>query len=243
MSDIYTKTSLIQSNVPISIAVILASIIGGFFVYSAIIYKSTDSVSVTGLATKHVKSDEAIWNILVKRVVKPYELAGGYTAIGADKEKIIEILKKYGLNEKVDWTSFTNNAMYNDKNILQNYEIVVEGEISTERIDAIEQASHDVDALNAHGINAQTKTLEYNYSKLQELRVSLLSEAMLDAKMRAEKILENTGQHIGRVTGASVGPVQVLGKHSDSTSEYNSLDTSSIEKDIVITVRSDFSIK
>ncbi|MBI5230264.1 MAG: SIMPL domain-containing protein [Candidatus Magasanikbacteria bacterium] len=243
MSDTYTKTSIIQSNIPLAVAVVFASIISGFFVYLAIIYKSTASISVTGLATRHVKSDEAVWSLLVKREVKSYELAGGYTAIEADKEKIIDVLKKYGLNETVDWSPITNEIVYNDKHVLQQYDLAIGGEITTGRIDAIENALHEIEKLNMRGINAQTSGLEYNYSKLQELRISLLSEAMRDAKTRAEKILEDTGQHIGRVINASVGSVQVLGKHSDSTSDYNSLDTSSIEKDIVITVRSDFSIK
>ncbi len=244
MSDNVMKSQIIQSTIPLAIGVVLAAIIGGYFAYAGIVSKSKYSISVTGLATRHVKSDQAVLGVMIKRAVKPNELAAGYAVLEADQQKVTDVLKKHGLDEKVDyWTQIENTPVYGDKNALQRHDLQVGVEITTTRIDEIRQAVADIDALNITGTNAQEASLEYNYSKLQELRISLLSESMQDARARAEKILEGTGQHIGRVIDASVGPVQVLGKHSDSTSDYSNLDTSSIEKDIVITVRATFAIQ
>ncbi len=85
--------------------------------------------------------------------------------------------------------------------------------------------------------------MEYYYSKLPDLRVSLLSDAVKDAKARAEQIAQGTGRGIGNVLSASNGVVQVISPNSVDVSDYGSYDTSSIEKDVMVTIKASFRLK
>ncbi|HPO83031.1 MAG TPA: SIMPL domain-containing protein, partial [bacterium] len=68
-------------------------------------------------------------------------------------------------------------------------------------------------------------------------------EAMNDAKARAEKIAQSSGQGVGSLRSASMGVVQVLEPNSTEVSDYGSYDTSTIEKEVMVTVRATFLLK
>ena len=70
-----------------------------------------------------------------------------------------------------------------------------------------------------------------------------MSDAIKDAKSRAEKIAEGTGRKVGSVQEASSGVVQVLTPNSIEVSDYGSYDTSSIEKEVMVTVKASFRLK
>jgi hypothetical protein len=93
------------------------------------------------------------------------------------------------------------------------------------------------------GVVFSSTNLEYYYSKLPDLRVSMLSDAIKDAKARAEVIAKSGGNEIGFMKAASSGVVQVLPVNSVEVSDYGNYDTSNIEKDIMVTVRASFTLK
>jgi hypothetical protein len=86
-------------------------------------------------------------------------------------------------------------------------------------------------------------SLEYSYTKLPELRVSLLSDAVKDAKARAAKLAESSGKKVDVLKSASVGVVQVLPVNSVDVSDYGTYDTSKIDKDVMVTVKAAFTLK
>ena len=73
--------------------------------------------------------------------------------------------------------------------------------------------------------------------------MALLSDAIADAKARAVKLAQAGGKNIGALQSASSGVVQVLAPNSANTSDYGTYDTSSIEKNIMVTVKTSFEIK
>ena len=73
--------------------------------------------------------------------------------------------------------------------------------------------------------------------------MSLLGKAVKDAKARALSIAENSGAGVGSLESVSGGIVQVLAPNSTDISDYGSYDTSTIEKDIMVTVKAEFGIK
>jgi hypothetical protein len=78
---------------------------------------------------------------------------------------------------------------------------------------------------------------------LSDLRVSLLGDALKDAKARANEIARASNQNIGKLKSASSGVVQVLAPNSTDTSDYGTYDTSTINKDISVTVRATFVVR
>ena len=93
------------------------------------------------------------------------------------------------------------------------------------------------------GILFSTSSLEYYYSKLPDARVALLTDAIADAKARASKIAQAGGKNIGALQSASSGVVQVLSPNSANISDYGTYDTSSIQKEIMVTVKASFQTK
>lgn len=105
------------------------------------------------------------------------------------------------------------------------------------------EISKKIPDLAAQGAVINVQSMEYFYSQLPDLRISLLTQAVEDAKARAEKIATGTGKHAGDVLSASSGVVQVLTPNSVDVSDYGSYDTSSINKEVMVTVKASFRLK
>ncbi|MBC7321113.1 SIMPL domain-containing protein [bacterium] len=66
---------------------------------------------------------------------------------------------------------------------------------------------------------------------------------MNDARARAERIAQSTGQKVGSLKSASMGVVQVLAPNSTEVSDYGTHNISTIDKEVVVTVRVVFVLK
>ena len=67
----------------------------------------------------------------------------------------------------------------------------------TSDLAAIEGLALNLGALTDQGVVLQISTPEYFYSKLSNTKMSLLSEAAIDARHRAEEIVGNSGIRLG----------------------------------------------
>jgi hypothetical protein len=74
------------------------------------------------------------------------------------------------------------------------------------------------------------------------MRVALLSEAIKDAKARAQAIASESGRSIGVLRNASSGVVQVLPQGGIDISDYGMYDTQSLNKEVMVTVRATFEL-
>src|SRR5690606_2242284 len=115
--------------------------------------------------------------------------------------------------------------------------------ITEDDVTKITQLAKNTQALTNQGVIFSTYQPEYYYSKLSELRVSLLADAIKDAKARATELAESSGSRVGTLKAASTGVVQVLSPNSVEVSDYGQYDTSSIEKDVMVTVRATFTVR
>jgi hypothetical protein len=98
-------------------------------------------------------------------------------------------------------------------------------------------------ALSQQGVQFSPEAPQYSISNLADLRVSLMGDAVVDAKARAAGIAKAMGQSVGKLKSASSGVVQVLQPNSNDISDYGQYDTSTIDKDVMITVRATFLLK
>jgi hypothetical protein len=88
------------------------------------------------------------------------------------------------------------------------------------------------------GINLLREGLD-----LPELRVSLLGEALKDARARATEIAKSANTKVGALKSAASGVVQVSAPNSIDVSDYGNYDTSSMDKDVMVTVRATFLVQ
>ena len=240
------KDKLIPLPIIMGTALIIASLVIAYGFKN--IKPSGHNFMVTGSATMHVTSDTAKLNGSISRTVPISELENAYTEIAQNIQKVKDLAKAQGIKDEEitvlapsanEQFSYGQNGEITSRNYYVNQRIVV----STSNIDNVTKFGNAVSELAKQGIFFQTSGPEYYYSKLPEARVSLLGQAVKDAKARAESVAQNAGAGVGSLESVSGGIVQVLAPNSTDISDYGSYDTSTIEKDIMVTVKAEFGIK
>lgn len=227
----------------VGIALIISAIsFGCFYQYAQVQTNSKDSLAVTGSTKIRVSSDQAKLILNISRIVPVGILAEGYSEMAKDLNLSNELLKKNALSaDKIVVSPISMSQVYDSYNGSEiRYQLNQTITIQDENVQKITNISQEIPSLVASGAIVSVQSLEYYYSKLPELRVSLLSDAVSDAKARAEKIASGTGRQIGSVMSASNGVVQVVSPNSVDVLDYGSYDTSSIEKDIMVTIKASF---
>ena len=225
-------------------AIISAAVFGSFYYNAQSVANNRDSLSVTGSAKVQVTSDQVKLIIGISRIVATSELASGYSGVAHDLALTKGLLKKAGVaSSDIIESPVSMNQYYDQNKSGQNYQLDQTVTVQSSDVNKITDISKKVPDLAAQGAIVSIQSLEYYYSKLPDLRVSLLTQAVQDAKARAEKIAAGTGRQVGSVQSASSGVVQVLTPNSVDISDYGSYDTSSIEKDIMVTVKATFRLQ
>jgi len=226
-------------------SLILSSAIIGFVLYQTRMGDKT--LQVTGSAAKTIKSDVVKWTSVFTRTVVLSDLKSGSTAMTQDLEKVKVFLKDSGISDDqitISPVFMDQQYDYNKGASTPTYynlrQVVI---VQSADVQKITDVAKNTQQLVEAGVIFSTQALEYYYTKLPETRVELLADAVKDAQNRATKIAESSGQKIGLLKSASVGVVQVLPVNSVEISDYGAYDTSSIDKQVMITVRTVFSIK
>jgi hypothetical protein len=219
--------------------------IAGVYVNAQFNYKAKqldNTLSVTGSAKQSIVSDIAKWRSSFSRTVSPAGLNDGYSQMKADEELVLNFLKNNGIDEKdIIISPVAMNQLYRyDSNSPKEYELRQTVEVQSNDVNKITQITKDIQDLIQAGVIFSSDSLEYYYSQLPELRVSLLSDAIKDAKARAQKIAESSDKTVGTIKSASMGVVQVLPVNSVEIADYGSYDTRTIDKEVMVTVKALF---
>ncbi len=238
------SNKLLFSSLILGLSLIVSAGIGAGVFYKVKVMDQT--LSVIGSTKKQVKSDRAKWLLSFSRGADEVNLKAGHEKMARDLEEISVFLKKAGINTKelvvspilMNQEYFPNQVPGQPKyyNLTQNVEIQSD---DAEKIAAL---SKNVGKLAESGVVLSNNIVEYYYSKLPEARVSLLGDAVFDAKARAEALAVSSGKKVGFLKSASVGVVQVLPVNSVEVSDYGAYDTSHIDKEIMVTVKAVFTL-
>jgi hypothetical protein len=219
--------------------------IAGVYVNAQFNYKARqldNTLSVTGSAKQQIVSDTAKWRSSFSRTVLLGGLNEGYSQMKEDEKLVLNFLKISGIEEKdIIISPVTMNQLYRyDSNFPKEYELSQTVEVQSSDVNKITEITKDVQNLIQAGVIFSSDSLEYYYSQLPELRVSLLSDAIKDAKARAQKIAESSDKTVGTIKSASMGVVQVLPVNSVEIADYGSYDTRTIDKEVMVTVKALF---
>lgn len=222
-----------------------AAIFGGFYQVTQSTIATKDTLSVVGSAKARVVSDQAKLTLTVSRVAPIATLSSGYGGVSHDTSLVQELLTKEHVVEKdiVESPIFMNQVYDQNASNELRYQLTQTITVQSSDVENLTKISKKIPLLAAQGAIVSVQSLEYFYTKLPEMRVSLLSEAVKDAHARAEKIAEATGRVVGHIQSASNGVVQVMSPNSIDISDYGSYDTSSIEKDVMVVVKASFQLR
>ncbi|MEN3043409.1 MAG: SIMPL domain-containing protein [Fervidobacterium sp.] len=217
----------------------------GYLLYLSRLPQKT--LTVTGSAREKVISDIAKWKSGYSVRVSEPNLQDGFKLMKSYEKIVLEIFKENGIDiNQLDLSAISVNEEYSDPQIKteRSYVLYQSIYLVTKDVQHVYEKSKNItQRVLDTGIAFQSYPVEYYYSKLAEKRVQLLSQAVRDARKRAEEIAKSGGLKVGKVLSAKSGVVQVLAPNSVEVSDYGSYDTSTIEKEIMVTVNVVFEAK
>ena len=226
------------------------SLIVGLWILGAnIANRSNDSViTVTGSVLSDVSADTAKWQIDVSRNAPQGGTSDAYAKIAHDATIVQKYFESQHFGSSTVSASVINTEKdYNkDQNAPVSYivhEIITVQTSDVDKIDDFSRRLGDISGAVSYGTTLVPQAPEYYVSSLPELRVSLLGKAIQDARARATAIAKNGESSVGALKSASSGVVQVLAPNSTNIEDYGSYDTSTIKKQVMVTVRAAFYVR
>ncbi len=218
----------------------------GIAAYTAFGIKlAQDSVEVTGSAKESVVADTARLTLSLETKTGTTDQQAGYARLESATTKIVAYLEAQGFKE-YETPAMTSSPNYtypqNSEPIQTGFSVYRQIVVRSSDIDRISTLANNIAPFTGAGYNVTTQSLELTYSKLDEMRVKLLSEAIKDAKARAEAIAKESGRSVGTLRNSTSGVVQVLPQGGVDISDYGTYDTQSKNKEVMVTVRATFGL-
>ncbi len=210
-----------------------------------------NSVSVTGVATKNVTSDKAIWRIGISR--KSLDRSKNLQLLKSDEQDAREFIAGLGFEKnEISESQFNVATIYKEKesgygttNIIENYTSTVSIFVTTNKVYKVGEGVNKLRLfVEGKGIDLSENRAEYTYSAFETEKIPLLEKAVADAQLRANALVSSTTgvskTAIGKVLSAQQGIFQVNSANDSSVSDYGNFDLSSIDKTIRATVKVEF---
>lgn len=244
MKEVF-KHPIVTGSIVMAIGLFLSALVASSAAYNI---KVMDNVlSVTGSAKQSIIADQAKWTVNFSRTVTASTIKEGYRLIDIDKGVIKSFFAKNGFDEsKLDVSTVYMDEVYENNTPspeFKKYTLRQSITVISSDVEKIATMSKSTKEIAEQGVLIAVLTPEYSYSKLGDIRVTLLSDALNDAKARAVSIARVSGSSVGKLKSATGGVVQVLPQGSVDVSDYGTYDTSSIHKEVMVTVRASFAIK
>ena len=243
------RNKIITSSVLATI-IVIGVIVSALIVGSSIesVKGGNNSIIVTGSAKQQITSDLIVWTGSFN--AKAATLVDAYKQLEASKVKVNDYLIKKGVTQdKIVFSSINTmisyivlpNGQYTSQ--IDYYDLNQTVTISSTEIDKITEISRNATELINDGVQFQSNSPQYLYTKIADLKVTMLAEATKDAKKRAEMIAENAGSSLGGLKYADMGVIQITPLYSNEVSDYGMNDTYSLEKEITAVVHCEFKIR
>ena len=208
------KTSIIMP-----ITLIIMSLIVSYSFKSA--FDRINCVRVTGSAKTDFVADIIVWSSTFS--TKNMDLQEAYKDLDSDRAIIKKYLKKNNIPlSDVIFSSINIIKDYDnkrDKDGITTQEFVgfllsQDIKIESSAVEEIEGLSRDITSLIDKGIEIQSTSPYYFYSKLADLKLDMISKASKDAKERADRIAQSAGSKLGTLLDAQMGVFQITAKNS-----------------------------
>lgn len=208
------------------------------------------SISVTGSGSENFTSDLIVWEGQFVRVFPVLKQA--YEDLNADKETVRTYLIEKGIPpENIVFNSVQTNEQRDNQyqngnyvgSIFKAYELIQSVKIESTNVELIESISREITELLNKGAQFNSTPPRYYYTKIADLKIAMISKATEDARIRAEKIAENSGGKLGDLNNASMGVFQITGQNSGEDYSWGGVyNTHDKKKTASITMRLEYKI-
>jgi hypothetical protein len=230
-------------------ALLVALALGGGLmkVGSGFAARSANGITVTGSAKVAAVADNAVWTLSV--AVSAPRVSDAVTKIGVGVDALTKYLTDGGI--PMDAITLGSVSTYSIEEVINgnstgrilSYRGSRDVTVRSTNVQLIAKLSQGIGSILQNGVPVNNYGPQYYVSTLADLRPQLLSEAMKDAKIRADALTKAVGGSVGNVSSVKSGPFQVTTPDSTMTSDMGAYDTSSINKTITATVSVTFDTK
>lgn len=231
-----------------AVAIVLAAyFLGNSYVKRA---NPTGSIQVTGSGSEDFTSDLIVWEGTFTR--NNPNMMQAFEALNEDKQTVRQYLIEKGIaDDNIIYNSVQTHeqrqSQYENGNyvgsVFQSYELVQPIKIESNDVELIETVSREITELLNKGVQFNSTPPRYYYTKLADLKIEMISKATEDARLRAERIAENSGGSLGNLKNASLGVFQITGQNSGEDYSWGgAYNTADKEKTASITVRLEYDI-
>jgi uncharacterized protein len=247
-----------------AIAVILALgfIIGAFIISNTWkkVSRGNVTITVTGAASKDIKSDLGIWEGSFSN--ESAVLTDAFAKLKESNKKVKDYLVSKGYTEdKIKFSAISTTTLYESKQQnssldynysgkktstggkVTGYRLSQEVSVESPDVDKIDLLSREVTELINLGVEINSNPPRFLYTKIGDLKIEMIGLATQDAKNRAEQIAKSTDNKVGEVRMSKTGVMQINAKNESQVSDYGMNDNSSLEKTITSVVNISFSIE
>ncbi|WP_437921321.1 SIMPL domain-containing protein [Sphingobacterium sp. LRF_L2] len=239
------STNLIIAVIGGLSVVLFAFILGNAYTFK---YKTSNTVNVTGNAKKDFESDLVKWSASYSR--KSMDLSAASDQLKQDRELVKQFLIQQGINPKeILFNAVNINREFayqsdgngNSYNTFTGYSLSQNVSVESKDLDKVDNASREISALISQGLELSSNSPSYYYSKLEDLKLELISQASQNAKQRASNIANEAGSSLGNLIKADLGIFQITGQNDNEEYSYGgAFNTTSRSKTANITVKASY---
>jgi len=204
-----------------------------------------DTVSVTGSARKPISSNLVRWSLRVSH--ESPKAAEAARHLRGEVATVRLFLERQG----IPGAAIKPDVVYAEKQVVDlghhrhrvSFRVSQGLNVSTPRLDVVEQAATRVGLLIAQGIDVTAEQPAYISTELTKAKLDALAAATADARQRAEILVKGLGGKLGPMRKTQLGVYQITPRDSTEISDYGINDTTSREKDVNAVVTATFAVK
>ena len=202
--------------------------------------RAGNGITVTGSAKTSAVADNAVWTLSVS--LSSPTVGAAVKKVDSDVAALTSYLTQGGIAADAltlgAVSTYANEEYVNGNSTgrILSYRASRDVTVRTKDVQLVSKLSQGIGTLLETGINVNNYGPQYYISNLPELRPELMSEAMKDAKLRAESLTKAVGGSLGSLANVKAGPIQITTPDSTMTADYGAYDTSTINKTVSATV-------
>jgi hypothetical protein len=202
--------------------------------------RAGNGITVTGSAKTSAVADNAVWTLSVS--LSSPTVGAAVKKVDSDVAALSSYLTQGGIAADAltlgAVSTYANEEYVNGNSTgrILSYRASRDVTVRTKDVLLVSKLSQGIGTLLETGINVNNYGPQYYISNLPELRPELMSEAMKDAKLRAESLTKAVGGSLGSLANVKAGPIQITTPDSTMTADYGAYDTSTINKTVSATV-------
>jgi len=228
----FEKKALVAAAI-LGFLVAVGLAVSGYFV-SNTLFKArfaSNTVTVKGFAERDVKSDLALWQIGYS--LTGDNVAGLYSQSNGDEKAVVAFLLQNGIKKSdirpgdLTLTDHLANQFGPVKVAEgQRYTLANTITVRTKDVAVVDATTHALGDLIKQGIVVTTNTVDFQFTRLNDIKAPMLREATQNARDAAQQFANDSGVRVGAIQSATQEPFSIQSR--DSAAALNP-DTSTVD--------------